>query len=42
MIHQEEVYRAPGRIRDVETGPDGFIYLAVEGPGRIVRLVPED
>lgn len=42
VIHQEEVYRAPGRIRDVETGPDGLVYLAVEGPGRIVRLVPED
>jgi glucose/arabinose dehydrogenase len=31
-----------GRIRDVREGPDGFIYLAVEGDGltEIVRLEP--
>ena len=27
-------------MRDVQTGPDGAIYLAVEDPGRILRLVP--
>ncbi|NKB69903.1 MAG: PQQ-dependent sugar dehydrogenase [Candidatus Latescibacteria bacterium] len=41
-IHQELIYQAPSRIRDVETGPDGLIYLALEDPGRIVRLVPVD
>ncbi len=32
-----------GRIRDIETGPDGLIYLLLEGPagGLLVRLVPE-
>ena len=31
-----------GRIRDVEVGPDGLIYLLLEHPsgGHIVRLVP--
>ena len=37
-----------GRIRDVRQGPDGFIYLAIDGETRdvdgpatgIVRLVP--
>jgi aldose sugar dehydrogenase len=32
-----------GRIRDVRTGPDGYIYLAIEnrtGPSQIVRLEP--
>jgi hypothetical protein len=34
-----------GRIRDVRTGPDGYVYLALEGLGRgalspIVRLEP--
>ena len=32
------------RIRDVEVGPDGFVYLLLEHAtgGRIVRLVPAD
>ena len=32
------LYRS--RVRDVETGPDGFIYVAIEDPGRIIRLKP--
>ena len=42
VLHDEIVLEAGGRVRDVETGPDGLIYLALEGPGRIVRLVPAD
>jgi Glucose/sorbosone dehydrogenases len=38
---QEVLFRGIGRIRSVQTGPDGFLYLTLEGPGRIVRLVPE-
>ncbi len=40
VTEQEIVYRAGSRIRDVETGPEGFIYLALEDPGRIVRFLP--
>ena len=40
IINQEMIYNSGSRIRDVETGPDGYIYLALEDPGRIVRLVP--
>ena len=40
VIEQEIIYRAGSRIRDVETGPEGFIYLALEDPGRIVRFIP--
>lgn len=32
-----------GRVRDIQTGPDGFIYIALETPGalgRIIRLLP--
>lgn len=30
-----------GRPRDVATGPDGYLYIAIEeAPGKIVRLVP--
>lgn len=40
IITKEMIYNPGSRIRDVETGPDGYIYLALEDPGRIVRLVP--
>ena len=40
VTEQEIVYRAGSRIRDVETGPEGFIYLALEDPGRIIRFIP--
>ena len=42
VVHEEIVYRGQSRMRDVETGPDGAIYLAVEDPGRILRLVPTE
>jgi glucose/arabinose dehydrogenase len=32
---------AVGRIRDVRTGPDGFVYLAIDDdPGKLLRLEP--
>ena len=40
VLEQEVIYSCGSRIRDVETGPDGYIYLAVEDPGRIIRLKP--
>ena len=40
VLNQEMIYSAGSRIRDVETGPEGWIYLAVEDPGRIIRLKP--
>lgn len=40
--HQEIVFRGMGRVRDVVTGPDGLIYLALNTPGRIARIVPSD
>ena len=40
VIDQELIYHAGSRIRDVETGPDGYLYLALEGPGRIIRFIP--
>lgn len=29
-----------GRVRNVKLGPDGIIYISVESPGRILKLVP--
>jgi aldose sugar dehydrogenase len=40
VTSQEVVVRDIGRLRDVASGPDGALYLAVNQPDRIVRLVP--
>jgi glucose/arabinose dehydrogenase len=40
VVHQEVLFSEMGRVRDVVTGPDGLIYLALNNPGRIARLVP--
>jgi glucose/arabinose dehydrogenase len=37
---QEVIFKNIGRVRDVANGPDGFIYVALNGPDRIVRLEP--
>jgi aldose sugar dehydrogenase len=42
VTHQEIVFKGIGRVRSVTVGPDGFVYLGLEGPGRIVRLVPAE
>jgi len=45
VIHVEEVFKHLGRVRDIKTGPDGCLYVALEWigkPGVIVRLVPAD
>jgi glucose/arabinose dehydrogenase len=42
VVHQEVLIRNSGRIRDVLSGPDGFLYVVFNQPGRIVRLVPAD
>ena len=42
VAHQEVLIKNAGRVRDVVTGPDGFLYVVFNQPGRIVRLVPAD
>jgi glucose/arabinose dehydrogenase len=44
IVHRETVLDGLGRIRDIETGPDGFVYLLLEhaSGSRILRLVPAD
>lgn len=37
---QETLFRRLGRVRDVQCGPDGYVYVALNGPDKIVRLVP--
>ncbi|WP_299555647.1 PQQ-dependent sugar dehydrogenase [Seonamhaeicola sp.] len=41
VIGQEELLSDIGRVRDVQMGNDGYLYILVEGPGRLLRLVAE-
>jgi aldose sugar dehydrogenase len=40
VVSDEILLRGIGRIRDVATGPDGALYLVLNSPDQIVRLVP--
>jgi len=49
VTHQEVLFNSFGRVRDVVTGPDGLLYVALQLPGRrlssstpgvVVRLMP--
>jgi aldose sugar dehydrogenase len=42
VVSQEIVLKNIGRVRDVAAGPDGLIYVVLNGPDRIVRLVPAE
>ncbi|MEX2371179.1 MAG: PQQ-dependent sugar dehydrogenase [Bacteroidales bacterium] len=42
VVHQEKLIDGLGRVRNVKVGPDGYIYVGLENPGRIVKLVPLD
>jgi glucose/arabinose dehydrogenase len=39
IINREKLLDDMGRVRDVRQGPDGFIYVAIEGKG-IYKLLP--
>jgi glucose/arabinose dehydrogenase len=40
VVSQEIILKDIGRLRDVASGPDGAIYVAVNDPGLLIRLVP--
>ncbi len=40
VVEQEKLFPDAGRMRDVREGPDGLLYLVLEGHGRIVRVKP--
>ena len=42
IVSEEILLKNIGRLRSVEVGPDGYIYVGVEGPGTVYRLVPVD
>ncbi|MEL6812757.1 MAG: PQQ-dependent sugar dehydrogenase [Bacteroidota bacterium] len=39
VVGREKIAEDVGRVRNVKMGPDGYIYIALEGQG-IVRLIP--
>lgn len=42
VVHRETLLAGFERIRDIEVGSDGYVYLLIEhaSGGRILRLVP--
>ncbi len=40
VVHQEKLFQGIGRVRTVAVSPEGFIYLTVEGAGKIIKIVP--
>ncbi|QRX64027.1 PQQ-dependent sugar dehydrogenase [Dysgonomonadaceae bacterium zrk40] len=40
VVHTEKLAEGIGRVRNVVMGPDGLVYIGLEEPGMIVRLVP--
>lgn len=40
VVKEERLLQKIGRLRDVKMGKDGYIYIAVEDPGAVFRLVP--
>ncbi|MBV9988199.1 MAG: PQQ-dependent sugar dehydrogenase [Chitinophagaceae bacterium] len=41
VVKETKMLNDIGRVRNVKMGPDGYIYISVEGPGRILQLIPE-
>ena len=40
VVDQEKLLEGIGRVRNVVVSPDGFIYVAAEKPGFIIKLLP--
>lgn len=39
-VEDEVILKNIGRVRDVKVSPDGFIYVVLNDPHRVIRLVP--
>lgn len=39
MAEREEILHGMGRVRDVAVGPDGSVYVVLNGPDSVIRLV---
>ncbi len=41
VMHEEMILKGQGRVRDVQTGPDGAIYVVLNDPGTVLKLMPK-
>ena len=42
VVKDEIILKSVGRVRDVASGPDGHLYVVLNGPDKVVRLVSAD
>jgi aldose sugar dehydrogenase len=40
VTHQEILFKGIGRVRDIVNAPDGYLYIVLNQPDRIERIVP--
>ena len=40
ILTEESMLAGIGRLRDIRTSPDGYIFVAVENPGYVFKLLP--
>jgi glucose/arabinose dehydrogenase len=40
VLHTEKLLENIGRVRNVVMSPDGYVYVAIETPGKILKLTP--
>ncbi|MBN1118574.1 MAG: PQQ-dependent sugar dehydrogenase [Bacteroidales bacterium] len=40
VVEQERLLEEIGRVRNVRVSPDGYIYVAIEQPGKILKIIP--
>jgi len=40
VVHQEILFKGIGRVRDIVNGPEGDLYVVLNQPDRIERIVP--
>ena len=41
VMHDEVILKGQGRVRDLQTGPDGAIYVVLNDPGTVLKLMPK-
>ncbi|MEM8895826.1 MAG: PQQ-dependent sugar dehydrogenase [Bacteroidota bacterium] len=41
VVSEEILMKGVGRVRNIKEGPDGFLYVALEEPGAIYKIVPQ-
>jgi glucose/arabinose dehydrogenase len=40
FVAENRFFEGIGRVREVEVGPDGYLYVLTEAPGALYRLWP--